>query len=94
MQIKFSGLKCDNQQCNYRDDSIIFSDYASLVGSRCPKCNEVWLTQEDYEKCIKMYNFIALINKVGGVLKWLNPFHYWRLMFGDHRGEITLWKKW
>ena len=83
MLVNYSGLKCDH--CNYRDDSVQFSEYEASIGKPCPECGNSLLTQEDYDKCLKVIKAVATINKIGNVLKWINPLHYWRLIFGDHR---------
>lgn len=50
--VKFSGIKCDN--CDYRDDSVIFEDYPSYINKECPQCKANLLTQEDYDECVKI----------------------------------------
>lgn len=84
----FIGLKCD--YCDYRDDTVGFSDYKDSIGRPCPKCSNSLLTQEEYDLCIFQMKIVNVFNKVGNVLRWLNPFHYWRLMFGDKRTVKTL----
>ena len=88
MEIKISGLKCDF--CNYRDDSIPFEKYKESIGLPCPMCRHSLLTQEEYDDCLKLYANAEKINKVENVLKWLNPLHYYRLIFGDKREMITM----
>lgn len=83
MEASFTGLKCDH--CKYRDDTVQFSEYKDRINSECPECGENLLTQEDYDNCLKMYRLVEKANKIGNILKWLNPFHYWRLIFGDKR---------
>ena len=46
-----SGLKCDNPNCDYRDDSIQYEEYPKYIGYPCPKCGAVLLTKEDYKLC-------------------------------------------
>ena len=87
MEINISGLKCDH--CDYRDDSITFDKYKESIGLPCPKCEHSLLTQEEYDGCLKMYNNVEKLNSIGDILKWLNPFHYWRLLFGDNRTYLT-----
>ncbi len=88
MELVISGLKCD--KCLYRDDSVPFSDYYNSIDKPCPKCGANLLTEKQYDECIKMYKTVEIVNKVGNVLKWINPFHYWRLVFGDKRTEKSL----
>jgi hypothetical protein len=88
MEFKISGLKCDF--CTYRDDEVQFSEYEASIGRPCPHCGHSLLTREDYDLCVKQYKLIARLEKIGNVLKWLNPFHYWRLIFGDNRPEVNM----
>lgn len=90
MELNISGLKCDF--CAYRDDEVEFSEYEASIGKSCPKCGESLLTQDDYDRCLRMYKMVSNLNKISDVLKWLNPLHYWRLLFGDKRGTFTLTK--
>ena len=87
MQIKISGLKCDH--CTFRDDDVLFKDYKKSIGRRCPLCGEVLLTKEEYDECVLLYARINKLNKIGDIIKWFNPMHYWRLVFGDNREIIT-----
>ena len=90
MELKISGLKCDTPHCNYRDDSVKFENYEKNIGRECPICNSNLLTQEDYDRCVSMYNIVNKANAVGSVLKWINPLHYFRLIFGDRRKTSNL----
>jgi hypothetical protein len=83
MQVKYSGLKCDC--CDYRDDEVRFEDYEKYINYPCPKCREPLLTKEDYEKCLHLIKVVKIVNAIDRVLRWINPFHYYRLIFGDKR---------
>ena len=83
MQVKYSGLKCDC--CDYRDDEVRFEDYEKYIGYPCPKCRESLLTKEDYQKCLRLIKAVKIANAIGKLLKWGNPLHYYRLIFGDKR---------
>ena len=87
MEVNITGLKCDN--CDYRDDEVQFSEYKESIGKPCPRCGESLLTEEDYQQCVRYYKVVDAINKIEDVLKWLNPLHYWRLVFGDKREAVT-----
>ena len=76
MEIKISGLKCDTFHCNYINDDVKFEDYINHINSFCPICHSNLLTQEDYNKYLKMYNLVEKWNKIENVIKYLNPF-YW-----------------
>ncbi len=86
MEVKISGLKCDH--CNYRDDGVLFSEYKDSINKSCPKCGESLLTEKEYNDCLKYYKGVEIINKISNITKWLNPFYYWRLIFGDKREQV------
>ena len=46
--VKISGLKCDNPNCDYRDDTIKYEDYKKYVDAKCPKCGMILLTKKEY----------------------------------------------
>lgn len=83
MKVQYYGLKCDC--CDYRDDEITFEEYKNYINYPCPKCREPLLTKEDYERCIRVLSVVRIGNAIGKVLKWVNPFHYYRSIFGDKR---------
>jgi hypothetical protein len=39
-----------------------------------------------------MYKGIEIGNKLNNIFRWLNPFHYWRLIFGDKRNATNIIK--
>lgn len=56
------GLKCDNPNCYYVDPDILREQYESYIGYPCPKCGWSLLTQESYDKLLKLedkMNFLA-----------------------------------
>ncbi len=93
LEFLISGLKCDNPSCNHRDDSIEFAQYPGLINSRCPKCNEVWLTQADYDRCVKMYKNASIVIKIWNIIKWFNPTYYFWLLFGDKTKRYSFVKR-
>ncbi len=87
MELEISGFKCDH--CDYTDESVPFAQYKESIGKPCPNCGESLLTQEEYDNCLKRYESVATFNKVSNILKWINPLHYWRLVFGDNREVVS-----
>lgn len=86
--LNISGLKCD--YCDYRDDTVPYSDYPASIGKPCPKCGESLLTQKEFDDCEKIFRRVARIEKTMRYLRWLNPLFYWRLIFGDKRNEYLI----
>ena len=56
--IEYSGIKCDNPECNYRDDTVLFEDYPKWVNKPCPLCDRNLLTEEDYNHAVLMTDII------------------------------------
>ncbi len=83
MELNIKGLKCDS--CTYRNDEILFQDYKNHINDKCPDCGESLLTQEDYDDTIKLMKQFERLKTLSNIFKWVNPFHYWRLVFGDKR---------
>ncbi len=50
MMANISGLKCDNPECEYKDDTVDSVDYEQHIDKPCPDCGESLLTQDDYDK--------------------------------------------
>lgn len=61
---QIGGLKCDNPNCNYRDDSISVEDYPSYVNKPCPLCGCNLLTEADYKSFKKILKTVSLINRI------------------------------
>ncbi len=87
MEVSFSTLKCD--YCDYRDETVTFAEYPANIGRPCPKCGHSLLTQEEYDDCLKIMRRVQYLSNFLSIFKWINPFHYWRLIFGDNRPEVT-----
>lgn len=57
-----SGIKCDNPECNWRDDNVKAEDYKDWIDKPCPNCEANLLTQEDYESGLKFEAAVDFIN--------------------------------
>lgn len=62
IEVNIRGLKCDNPNCDWKDESIPFENYPKYVGHSCPKCGQNILTQECYDKMKAMTVFAKLFN--------------------------------
>lgn len=47
----YSGLKCDNPDCDWLNPNISFEEYESYIGRPCPKCGWNLLTEKTYQRC-------------------------------------------
>ena len=45
--IEISGIKCDNINCDFKDDTVRFEDYDQYLNKPCPKCGSNLLTEAD-----------------------------------------------
>lgn len=57
LKIDISGIKCDNKNCDYRNEDVKCEDYESWIDKPCPKCGRILLTIEDYKAVKKMMRF-------------------------------------
>ena len=57
-------IKCDNPECDYRDDSVKYEDYPNWLNKPCPKCGQNLLTKEDYKVCRFLVKLSNLYNKL------------------------------
>lgn len=46
---KMGGIKCDNPNCTYRNESVDIGDYSGWIDKPCPLCGANLLTKEDYQ---------------------------------------------
>lgn len=63
IEIKGSGLTCDNKNCDYVDKTVLHTNLASFINKPCPECNENLLTLEDYQLNVKALEVINSINQ-------------------------------
>lgn len=60
------GLVCDNQDCDWRDDTIKLKDYKKWLNKPCPKCGMNLLTQHDMDNAVVLSEVIKLTNRLNG----------------------------
>ncbi len=60
-RVDISGLKCDNTNCDFEDDTPL-EDYKKSIGKPCPKCGDNLLTQEDYDKTMEIIDSMEILN--------------------------------
>lgn len=78
MEIQLGGIKCDNKDCGYRDDSIVFDQYRDFINKPCPKCGENLLTQEDFDLAEQLHELQGMMEGLppellDSILKAANP---------------------
>ena len=64
VELKVSGLKCDNPDCDFVDMSIDVKDYKKWIGAKCPKCGEILLTEADYRNVKFLMGVVNLANRI------------------------------
>lgn len=64
VNLKFEGLKCDNEKCGYNDDSIKRSEYENCINKACPNCGQNLLTFNDYMNVLILENAVNEANKI------------------------------
>lgn len=87
---EISGIKCDNPECNYQDMEVPFEYYPHYIDAPCPFCGWSLLSRLEYNQCVQKYIMMWYVESAMEYLKWFNPLHYWRLMFGDKRKRYNI----
>ena len=87
-----SGIKCDH--CNYSDMEVPFDNFPNYIDAPCPLCGFNLLTRADYNICVRQYRIMWYFESAGKYLKWLNPFHYWRLITGKSQKKYNMTIEW
>ena len=59
------GIKCDNPNCNYKDESVRSEEYYKWINKPCPICGHNLLTGKDYIAFNKSIDTINKINSFG-----------------------------
>lgn len=65
MEFNIYGLKCDNPECDYKDDSIKFKQYEEYINYPCPKCGSPLLTQADYDTTMNIVRTVEMLKRLG-----------------------------
>lgn len=64
IEMKIGGIKCDNPNCSFRDDSAKVEDYKKWLNKPCPKCGQNLLTEEDYNNTLFLIEMTKTINNI------------------------------
>lgn len=64
VRITEKGLMCDNEQCDYKDETIKSVDYEKWIDAPCPKCGDSLLTREDFVNIRTLEMVVALTNSM------------------------------
>lgn len=59
---KIKGIKCDNPDCDFRDETVEYKDYKNWLNKPCPKCGSNLLTQKDLETIKAIIKLVKIIN--------------------------------
>lgn len=57
------GIKCDNPECCYADETVKVEDYKDWLNKPCPECGSNLLTQADYDNVQMLIKVAKLLNK-------------------------------
>jgi transcription initiation factor IIE alpha subunit len=57
-----SGLVCDNPACDYENKEVQVEQLLEWVNVPCPKCGENLLTEDDYDRTMKLFALIDVMN--------------------------------
>ena len=63
VQVKYTGIKCDNEECGWEDKTVTDDQYQNYIDKPCPCCGENLLTREAYENVMRMKAFVMQANE-------------------------------
>lgn len=58
------GIKCDNPECDYADQTVKIEDYKKWLNKPCPKCGSNLLTEADYKNVRLLVWLTNTTNKI------------------------------
>jgi len=62
--LNISGIKCDNPNCDFRDDSVDFGNYGAWLNKPCPKCGNNLFTEKDLNSLTLLINIANICNAI------------------------------
>lgn len=62
VEIKTTGLKCDNPSCDWKDETVAIDDYEKWLDKPCPKCGQNVLTQQDLDNAKGILAMMEMVN--------------------------------
>jgi len=65
VKMEMNGIKCDNPECDYKDDNVggsTIKEIKEWLNKPCPKCGQSLLTQEDLNAIIQMKKVTDVVN--------------------------------
>ena len=62
IELNIGGIKCDNAECDFRDNNIQHKDYKKWLNKPCPKCGENLFTKADYRNTKFLVALVNVIN--------------------------------
>lgn len=63
-ELTSGGLKCDNVNCDWIDESVTLDDYKNWIDKPCPKCGKNVLTREDYMNVQMVIATVDILNSI------------------------------
>lgn len=60
--IRISGIKCDNEACDYMDAEVDRDNYPKYIDKPCPECGSNLLTKEDYDAVVELEGITTELN--------------------------------
>jgi hypothetical protein len=65
LRLNIQGIKCDNKDCDYRNENARIEDMEKWLNKPCPKCGQNLFTVKDY---ISLKILITLVNLLNAIL--------------------------
>lgn len=64
LELKIQGIKCDNPNCDFVDESVKAEDYDKWLNKPCHKCGTILLTKADMTTTKILMGMVKVANKI------------------------------
>ena len=64
LRLNIQGIKCDNKDCDYRNENARIEDMEKWLNKPCPKCGQNLFTVKDYISLKTVFMFVNLLNAI------------------------------
>lgn len=64
LELQVLGIKCDNKNCNYKNENVRYGEFDAWLNKPCPKCGQNLLTEADFKSMKYLIKITAFLNKI------------------------------
>lgn len=64
LELQVLGIKCDNKNCDYKNENVRYDEFEEWLNKPCPKCGETLLTEKDLKTMRFLLKITNFLNKI------------------------------